>query len=96
MQGAAGVRRLPDQAVERRREHVHPGRGPCVACVEPSFPDAFMPFFGKAESKELFADLAVDDVARVVIGASAIGAGIHAVKRLAIGESGREEKGERK
>ncbi len=70
--------------------------GPCVACVEPSFPDAFMPFFGKAESKELFADLAVDDVAKVVIGASAIGAGIHAVKRLAIGESGREEKGEKK
>lgn len=70
--------------------------GPCVACVEPSFPEAFMPFYNKTESKDLFADLNVDDAARVIIGAAAIGAGIHAVKRLAIGESGREERGGKK
>jgi F420-nonreducing hydrogenase I len=62
--------------------------GPCTACVEPGFPDAFMPFFRKAESKDIFADLDVDTGAKVIVGAAVIGAGIHAVKRLAIGESG--------
>lgn len=66
--------------------------GPCVACVEPAFPDAFMPFFKKAENKDILADLNVDEAAKVLIGAAAIGAGIHAVKRLAIGETGREER----
>lgn len=70
--------------------------GPCVACVEPTFPDAFMPFFGKSESKDLFSDLDVDDAAKVIIGAAAIGAGLHAVKRLAIGESDREDRGGKK
>ena len=69
--------------------------GPCVACVEPEFPGAFMPFFRKAESKDLFADLDVDAAAKVIMGAAVIGAGIHAIKRLAIGESGREEKGKK-
>jgi hydrogenase small subunit len=71
--------------------------GPCIACVEPGFPDAFMPFFSKAESKEIMADLNVDAAARIIVGAAAVGAGIHAVKRLAIGESGRDdEKGGKK
>jgi len=70
--------------------------GPCVACVEPGFPDAFMPFFRKAESREIFADLDVDTAAKVIVGTAVIGAGIHAIKRLAIGESGREDKGGRK
>ncbi len=70
--------------------------GPCVACVEPEFPDAFMPFFRKEESKDVFADLDVDTAAKVIVGAAVIGAGIHAIKRLAIGESGREERGGRK
>ena len=69
--------------------------GPCVACVEPGFPDAFMPFFKKAESKDIFADLDVDTGAKVIVGAAVIGAGVHAIKRLAIGESGREEKGKK-
>ena len=70
--------------------------GPCIACVEPSFPGAFMPFFSTGESRDVFSDLNVDDVAKVIVGAAVVGAGIHAVKRLAIGESGREEKGGRK
>ena len=71
--------------------------GPCIACVEPGFPDAFMPFFRKAESRDIFADLDVDTGAKIIVGAAVIGAGIHAVKRLAIGESGRgEEKGGKK
>lgn len=67
--------------------------GPCVACVEPAFPGAFMPFFSRGESRDVFSDLDVDDAAKVILGAAAIGAGIHAVKRLAVGESGREERG---
>jgi hydrogenase small subunit len=66
--------------------------GPCIACVEPGFPEAFMPFFGKAESRDILADIDVDTGARIIVGAAVIGAGIHAVKRLAIGESDREEK----
>jgi F420-nonreducing hydrogenase I len=70
--------------------------GPGTACVEPEFPEAFMPFLRKAESREIFADMDVDTGAKVIVGAAAIGAGIHAVKRLAIGESGRrEEKGKK-
>ncbi|WP_174591531.1 hydrogenase small subunit [Methanocella conradii] len=65
--------------------------GPCVACVEPSFPDAFMPFFSKVESRGILGDVDVDTGAKIIIGAAVIGAGIHAVKRLAIGESGRED-----
>lgn len=65
--------------------------GPCVACVEPGFPDAFMPFFQKIESKSVLTDLNVDAAAKIIVGAAVVGAGIHAVKRLAVGESGREE-----
>lgn len=65
--------------------------GPCIACVEPGFPEAFMPFFKKSESRDVFADLNVDTAARIVLGAAALGAGVHAVKRLAIGESDRDE-----
>lgn len=65
--------------------------GPCVACVEPAFPDAFMPFFTRVEGRGILEDVDVDTAAKIIIGASVIGAGIHAVKRLAIGESGRED-----
>lgn len=65
--------------------------GPCIACVEPEFPGAFMPFFKRVESKNILADLDVDTGAKILIGSTVIGAGIHAVKRLAIGESGRDE-----
>ena len=72
--------------------------GPCIACVEPEFPDAFMPFFQRSESKSIISDLNVDTIAKIIVGASVIGAGIHAVKRLAIGETGRDdnEKGGKK
>ncbi len=70
--------------------------GPCIACVEPGFPDVFMPFFRKAESREIFAGLDVDTAAKVIVGTAAIGAGVHAVKRLAVGESNREERGGKK
>jgi len=65
--------------------------GPCIACVEPEFPDAFMPFFQRVESKSIIGDLNVDAAAKIIVGASVLGVGIHAVKRLAVGESGRDE-----
>jgi hydrogenase small subunit len=33
----------------------------------------------------------VDAAAKIIVGASVLGVGIHAVKRLAVGESGRDE-----
>lgn len=68
--------------------------GPCIACVEPEFPDAFMPFFTKVENRDIFANVDVNTGAKIIVGAAVIGAGIHAVKRLAIGESGREDEKE--
>jgi hydrogenase small subunit len=65
--------------------------GLCIACVEPEFPDAFSPFFSKIESREIISGLSLDTAAEIVIGAAALGAGLHAVKRLAVGESGRED-----
>jgi hydrogenase small subunit len=65
--------------------------GPCTACVEPEFPNVFMPFFQRIESKSIISDLNVDAAAKIIVGASVLGVGIHAVKRLAVGESGRDE-----
>ncbi|MCD1296268.1 oxidoreductase [Methanocella sp. CWC-04] len=65
--------------------------GPCIACVEPEFPDAFSPFFSKAENREIFSGIDVNTGAKIILGASVLGAGIHAIKRLAIGESYRDE-----
>lgn len=65
--------------------------GPCIACVEPEFPDAFSPFFNRSESRDILSGVDVDMGAKVILGAAAIGTGIHAVKRLAIGENDHEE-----
>jgi hydrogenase small subunit len=65
--------------------------GPCIACVEPGFPDSFSPFFKKAEEKDFISGVDVDTAARIILGASVLGAGIHAIKRLAIGDSDRDD-----
>lgn len=65
--------------------------GPCIACVEPGFPDAFSPFYQRIEERNILSGLDVDTGAKIILGASVLGAGIHAVKRLAIGDSDREE-----
>ena len=70
--------------------------GPCIACAEPEFPNAFMPFFKTAESKDILAGVDVDTGAKILLGAAVAGVGIHAVKRLAIGESGRSDKEEKR
>jgi F420-nonreducing hydrogenase I len=64
---------------------------PCIACVEPGFPDAFSPFFSRIESRSILSGIDVDTGAKVILGAAVLGAGLHAVKRLAIGDSDRED-----
>ncbi len=68
--------------------------GPCVACVEAEFPGAFMPFFRRVEDRSLISGIDVDLGARVIVGAAILGAGIHAVKRLAIGDNENDEDGQ--
>ena len=65
--------------------------GPCIACTEPGFPDAFAPFFTRLEGRSVLSGIDIDTGAKVILGAAVLGAGLHAVKRLAIGESDREE-----
>ncbi len=64
---------------------------PCIACVEPEFPDAFSPFFTRTEGRSIISGIDVDTGAKVILGAAVLGAGLHAVKRIAIGENDREE-----
>ncbi len=61
--------------------------GPCVACVEAEFPGGFMPFFNRVEERSLIAGIDVDLGAKVILGGAIIGTGIHAIKRLAVGEN---------
>ncbi|OPY28238.1 MAG: hydrogenase 2 small subunit [Methanocella sp. PtaU1.Bin125] len=65
--------------------------GPCIACVEPEFPDAFSPFFSRIEDRNLLGGINIDTGAKIILGGAVLGAGIHAVKRIAIGDSDREE-----
>jgi hydrogenase small subunit len=69
--------------------------GPCIACAEPGFPDAFSPFFSRLEGRSILSGIDIDTGAKVILGAAVLGAGLHAVKRLAIGESDREEQPEK-
>lgn len=65
--------------------------GPCIACVEPGFPDAFSPFFSRIEDRNILGGINIDTGAKIILGGAVLGAGIHAVKRIAIGDSDREE-----
>lgn len=65
--------------------------GPCIACAEPGFPDAYSPFYARVEDRSILSGIDVNTGAKVILGAAVLGAGIHAVKRLAIGDSDRED-----
>ncbi len=65
--------------------------GLCIACVEPGFPDAFSPFFSRIEDRNILSGINIDTGAKIILGGAVLGAGIHAVKRIAIGDSDREE-----
>jgi hydrogenase small subunit len=55
--------------------------GPCIACVEPGFPDSSRPLYVEAEDRGLVGTN-IDTVAKVAIAAAAVAAGVHAVRRL--------------
>ncbi len=55
--------------------------GPCIACVEPGFPDASRPLYVEREDVGL-AGANIDLVAKVAVGAAAVAAGVHAVRRM--------------
>jgi hydrogenase small subunit len=56
--------------------------GPCIACVEPGFPDSSRPLYVEAEGKGVLLGQNVGTVAKVAVGAAAVAAGVHAVRRM--------------
>jgi len=59
--------------------------GPCIACVEPGFPDTSRPLYVEREDVGV-AGTNIDTVAKVAVGAAAVAAGVHAVRRMGKGE----------
>ncbi|AKB83142.1 Methanophenazine hydrogenase small subunit precursor [Methanosarcina barkeri 3] len=59
--------------------------GPCIACVEPGFPDSSRPLYVEREDVGI-AGTNIDTVAKVAVGAAAVAAGVHAVRRMGKGE----------
>jgi len=59
--------------------------GPCIACVEPGWPDIARPLFVEREDVGI-AGANIDTVAKVAVGAAAVAAGVHAVRRMGKGE----------
>jgi hydrogenase small subunit len=55
--------------------------GPCIACVEPGFPDSSRPLYVEREDVGV-AGTNIDTVAKVAVGAAAVAAGVHAVRRM--------------
>jgi F420-nonreducing hydrogenase I len=55
--------------------------GPCIACVEPGFPDTSRPLYVEREDAGI-AGTNIDTVAKVAVGAAAVAAGVHAVRRM--------------
>ncbi|MCO5383440.1 MAG: hydrogenase small subunit [Methanosarcina barkeri] len=60
--------------------------GPCIACVEPDFPDGSRPLYVEAEDKGVLLGANIDTVSKVAVGAAAVAAGVHAVRRMGKGE----------
>jgi hydrogenase small subunit len=50
--------------------------------VEPNFPDASMPLYVETEDKGILLGADIGTVAKVAVGAAAVAAGIHAVRRM--------------
>lgn len=55
--------------------------GPCINCVDPGFPDTSRPLFVEREDVGI-AGANIDTVAKVAVGAAAVAAGVHAVRRM--------------
>ncbi|MDD3421866.1 MAG: hydrogenase small subunit [Methanocellales archaeon] len=59
---------------------------PCIGCAEPVFPDGTSPFYVGMEMMSKLVGVDIDTIAKVAIGATAIGVGAHAVRRIAMKE----------
>ena len=56
--------------------------GPCSACVEPGWPDSSRPLYVESEGKGVLLGENVGTIAKVAVGAAAVAAGVHAVRRM--------------
>lgn len=64
--------------------------GPCIACTEPGFPQAYRPFNEPIESLPSILGFDVGDFAKAGAVVTAAGIGAHAIKRIAFGEKEEE------
>ncbi len=64
---------------------------PCIGCAEPGFPDKFSPFYKELPSLPTVLGVDATKLGEGLIGATALGIGIHLVRR-AIGKGKEEEK----
>jgi len=55
---------------------------PCIACVEPGFPDSSRPFYVEAEDKGVLLGANIDTLSKAAVGAATVVAGVHAVRRM--------------
>ncbi|WP_440954750.1 hydrogenase small subunit [Methanosarcina sp. Mfa9] len=65
---------------------------PCISCVSAGFPDSSRPFFQEIEDVGIVGTN-IDTVAKVVVGASLVAAGAHAVRKFTEKEEHEEEEG---
>lgn len=56
--------------------------GPCIACVEPIYPNGVMPYYVETESAGILFGINIGTVAALTIGAAVVAAGVHAVRRV--------------
>ncbi|MCL2141309.1 MAG: hydrogenase small subunit [Methanimicrococcus sp.] len=56
--------------------------GPCIACVEPTFPNGSMPYYEEKERAGILFGANIGVVATLAIGAAVVAAGVHAVRRM--------------
>ncbi|RLI73847.1 NiFe hydrogenase, partial [Archaeoglobales archaeon] len=63
---------------------------PCIGCAEPGFPDKFSPFYKELPGLPTVLGIDATKLGEGLIGATALGIGIHLVRR-AIGKGGKEE-----
>lgn len=84
--GCKGPYSHADCATRRWNDHTNfcPQAGsPCIGCVQPGFPDSTRPFYVEIEDAGI-ADVNLDVVAGVAIGAGLLAAGAHALRRTAL------------
>ncbi|AAB89863.1 F420-nonreducing hydrogenase (vhtG) [Archaeoglobus fulgidus DSM 4304] len=64
---------------------------PCIACSEPGWPDKFSPFYAELPSIPSFLGLNPTTLGAGIFGATAVGIGVHAVRRKLRGEKDEQD-----